>query len=80
MIRIEDAVAWNARLQVFITDPVTSQIPFRLQLYDTYLITSGLDVLGLEVAHYLVEKGAKRIVLVSKRILPQRYQWEALKD
>ena len=80
VIRIEDTVARNARLQAFTADTVTSQIPFRLQPHGTYVITGGLGALGLEVADYLAEKGAKRIVLVSRRTLPPRRQWEALKD
>jgi 6-methylsalicylic acid synthase len=41
----------------------------------TYLITGGLGDLGLEVADSLVEKGARRIVLVSRRSVPQRKTW-----
>ena len=37
-IRIDDTVVRNARLQAFTADPVTSQIPFRLQPYGTYVI------------------------------------------
>ena len=70
-IRIDDTVVRNARLQAFTADPFTSQIPFRLRPYSTYVITSRLGALGLEVAQYLAEKGAKRTVLVSRRILPQ---------
>ena len=43
----------------------------------TYVITGGLGALGLEVATYLVEKGARRIVLLSRRALPPRSQWDS---
>ena len=79
VIRIEDTVARNARLRPFTTDAVASQMPFRLQPHGTYLITGGLGALGLEVADYLAKSGAKRIVLVSRRALPPRRDWEALK-
>ena len=80
VIRIEDTVARNARLRAFPADTVATQVPFRLQPHGTYIITGGLGALGLEVAGYLAEKGAKRIVLVSRRSLPPRRQWESLKD
>ena len=80
VIRIEDTVARNARLRAFTADTVASQIPFRLQAHGTYVITGGLGALGLEVASYFAEKGAKRIVLVSRRSLPPRRQWKELKD
>ncbi|KAI0911775.1 6-methylsalicylic acid synthase [Ustulina deusta] len=44
----------------------------------TYLITGGLGALGLEVAAWLVEKGARRVVLLSRRELPPRREWATL--
>ncbi|KAI1334146.1 6-methyl salicylic acid synthase [Xylariaceae sp. FL0016] len=44
----------------------------------TYLITGGLGALGLKVAEWLVEKGARRVVLLSRRGLPPRREWESL--
>ena len=41
----------------------------------TYVITGGLGALGLEVAQFLVAKGARRLVLLSRRALPPRYEW-----
>ncbi|KAI0409147.1 hypothetical protein F4802DRAFT_615665 [Xylaria palmicola] len=38
----------------------------------TYLITGGLGALGLEVATWMVQRGARRLVLVSRRALPPR--------
>ena len=52
-------------------------IPNATRSHGTYLITSGLGSLGLEVAAYLVEQGAKRIVLVSRRALPPRTEWKS---
>ncbi|HEX6873302.1 MAG TPA: beta-ketoacyl reductase, partial [Micromonosporaceae bacterium] len=46
----------------------------------TYLITGGLGALGLEVAHWLAGRGARRIVLVGRRALPGRDQWDQLTD
>lgn len=41
----------------------------------TYLITGGTGALGLEIAKWLVEKGARRLVLLSRRGLPPRSEW-----
>lgn len=46
----------------------------------TYVITGGLGALGLKVAGWLVEKGARRIVLLSRRNLPPRREWESLSE
>ncbi|KAI6826146.1 hypothetical protein KC332_g7848 [Hortaea werneckii] len=42
----------------------------------TYVITGGLGALGLEVAQFLVSKGARRLVLLSRRALPPRSEWQ----
>ena len=41
----------------------------------TYVITGGLGSLGLETADFLVRKGARRVLLVSRREFPRRSQW-----
>jgi 6-methylsalicylic acid synthase len=41
----------------------------------TYLVSGGLGSLGLEVAKYLASKGARRLVLISRRVLPPRAEW-----
>ena len=46
----------------------------------TYLITGGLGVLGLEVAWWLAERGARRIVLASRRPFPVRTAWDGALD
>jgi acyl transferase domain-containing protein/acyl carrier protein len=44
----------------------------------TYLITGGLGSLGLSVAHWLVQQGARHLVLVGRTGLPSREQWVSL--
>ncbi len=44
----------------------------------TYLITGGLGDLGLRVARRLVGRGARRLVLVGRRGLPDRDGWDDL--
>ncbi|MFI6015637.1 type I polyketide synthase [Streptomyces sp. NPDC051243] len=46
----------------------------------TYLITGGLGVLGLQVAHWLAERGARRLVLAGRRGLPPRARWDGVTD
>ena len=43
-----------------------------------YLITGGLGKLGLMVAHWMAERGARHLVLVSRRRLPERSTWANL--
>lgn len=43
-----------------------------------YWITGGLGGLGLQVAGWLVQQGARRIVLFSRSKLPPREEWDTL--
>ncbi|GAT67123.1 beta-ketoacyl synthase [Planomonospora sphaerica] len=42
----------------------------------TYLVTGGLGALGLEVARWLADRGARRIVLAGRTALPPRDRWD----
>ncbi|MBR7676654.1 acyltransferase domain-containing protein, partial [Streptomyces daliensis] len=44
----------------------------------TYLVTGGLGALGLRVAHWLAGRGARRLLLLSRRGLPPREEWDGL--
>lgn len=46
----------------------------------SYLVTGGLGALGLEAAHYLAERGARRLILAGRRGLPARESWAAQED
>ncbi|MER7195352.1 type I polyketide synthase [Streptomyces flaveolus] len=54
--------------------------PLQCSPSGTVLITGGLGALGLEVARWLVDRGARRLVLVSRRALPNRTEWPAVTD
>jgi myxalamid-type polyketide synthase MxaE and MxaD len=43
----------------------------------SYLITGGLGDLGLVVARWLVDQGARQLILLSRTKLPPREQWGA---
>ena len=44
----------------------------------TYLVTGGLGDLGLKAASWLVDRGARRLVLIGRRGLPPRSNWAGL--
>ncbi|GAA2601528.1 type I polyketide synthase [Actinomadura fulvescens] len=46
----------------------------------TYLITGGLGALGLAVAQWLVDRGARRLLLAGRRGLPPRSEWGQVRD
>jgi 6-methylsalicylic acid synthase len=46
----------------------------------TYLITGGLGGLGVEVAQWLADRGARRILLAGRRGLPPRSTWDTVTD
>ncbi|MCA9127084.1 MAG: amino acid adenylation domain-containing protein, partial [Planctomycetales bacterium] len=41
----------------------------------TYLVTGGLGSLGMKVARWLAECGARRLILISRSELPDRKSW-----
>lgn len=80
-IRISDGIPRIARLRPLPRDkllPSSEQARLLPRPEGTYLITGGLGALGLEVAQFLVEKGARRLILVSRRSLPARRAWPAI--
>ncbi|KAF2105642.1 KR domain-containing protein [Lophiotrema nucula] len=77
IVKVEDSVARAARLRSMPATRIVSRPQFDVRSESTYLITGGLGALGLEVADFLLEKGARRLVLVSRRKLPPRRQWSA---
>lgn len=81
VIRMSDGVPRTARLRSFPREIVSKGVNPKSLLprpEGTYIITGGIGALGLEVADFLVEKGARRLVLVSRRALPPRGDWENL--
>ncbi|KAL7952721.1 6-methylsalicylic acid synthase [Trichoderma compactum] len=78
-----DGVARVARLRPFSADRQDGdQAPRQLRFSPagTYLITGGLGALGLVVAKWMVDRGARRLLLVSRRELPCRTQWADIID
>ncbi len=53
------------------------EAPLKWRTDGTYLITGGLGDLGLSVARWMVEQGARRLILMGRRQLPPRSQWNS---
>ncbi|KAF2181440.1 hypothetical protein K469DRAFT_671593 [Zopfia rhizophila CBS 207.26] len=83
VIRMNDGVARVARLRPLPREKLLSSkksLTLLPKPEGTYLITGGTGALGLEVAGFLVAKGARRVVLVSRRGIPPRSQWNQLEE
>ncbi|MEV5573158.1 type I polyketide synthase [Spirillospora sp. NPDC052269] len=78
VVVVRDGEPSVARLRLLEGDPVRPPLSCRPD--GTYLITGGLGTLGLEVARWLADRGARRLVLVGRRSLPPRDTWPDLTD
>jgi natural product biosynthesis luciferase-like monooxygenase protein len=55
-------------------------LPLTWRFDSSYLITGGLGDLGLQVAHWMVEQGARRLILLGRTKLPPRANWSAVQE
>ena len=78
VVVLRDGVPHAGRLTSVEREPVRAELSCRAD--GTYLITGGLGVLGLEVARWLVGRGARRLVLAGRRGLVAREEWDAVTD
>ncbi|KAK2046110.1 hypothetical protein LZ31DRAFT_630118 [Colletotrichum somersetense] len=72
VVRIRNGIAQTASLQSFPDEPSTG-LPSLLQprQQGTYLITGGTRGMGLEIATWLGKRGARSLILVSRRGIPK---------
>lgn len=77
VVRVQDGLPRVARLRSFAKDQQRDDSNYSLlpKSHGTYLVTGGFGDLGLEVLEFLVKKGARRIVVISRRPLPPRKDW-----
>lgn len=78
IIRMEDGVPRVGRLRPFSRDQRHGKDSAKTLLprpEGTYVVTGGLGDLGREVFEFLVEKKARRIVVISRSGLPARKEW-----
>ena len=77
---VEDKVAYRerqrfvARLAPWRPRPPRSE-EFVARLDGTYVITGGLGGIGLAIARWLVERGARQLLLIGRTPLPVRETW-----
>ncbi len=57
---------------------VTQPAPLSWRADGSYLITGGLGELGLSVARWMVEQGARRLILMARTKLPPRADWNSV--
>ncbi|WP_307783707.1 type I polyketide synthase [Streptomyces spinoverrucosus] len=83
-VRGEDVIVvrdgrWTiSRLARLEKDATRAATEFRAD--GTYLITGGLGALGLEIAHWMAGRGARRLVLAGRSGLPPRETWDSVED
>lgn len=83
IIRVRDGIARTALFRSLPRDaliPAAQKAQLLPKPSGTYLITGGFGALGLAVAEFLVEQGARRIVLNSRRALPPRSTWDSIDE
>ncbi|MFW0151011.1 beta-ketoacyl synthase N-terminal-like domain-containing protein [Mycobacterium sp. smrl_JER01] len=73
------AVLRDGRLQTSVLtaiDEAPARDTLRCRPDAAYLITGGMGVLGLLMADWLADRGARRVVLAGRTALPPRRQWD----
>jgi 6-methylsalicylic acid synthase len=73
----------HGRTEVARLVPAAAEVtgePLRCRPDGTYLITGGLGSLGVEIGQWLAARGARRLVLASRRPFPPRTEWSAAAD
>lgn len=80
VLRMQDGLPRVPHLRAFAKDEQRQVQKQGLlpQPHGTYVVTGGFGDLGLEVLDFLVKNGARRVVVVSRRLLPLRKHWHTV--
>ncbi|MBO0865270.1 MAG: KR domain-containing protein, partial [Mycobacterium sp.] len=54
--------------------------PLQCRPDGAYLITGGMGALGVLMADWLADRGARRLILAGRTALPARRDWDSIKD
>ncbi|MCL2366506.1 MAG: type I polyketide synthase [Oscillospiraceae bacterium] len=65
---------YGARLKH--TANITKPLPVHMSAEGSYMITGAFGALGKLVANWLVEKGARKLILLGRVALPERSAWQ----
>jgi myxalamid-type polyketide synthase MxaE and MxaD len=68
--------AYAMRLERRERKALSSSMRFRPEV--SYLITGGLGELGLRIASWMVQQGARHLILLGRHGLPEREEWRAV--
>lgn len=83
VVAVRGTTAASTRLRPIAARPVEAdglRPPLACRADSSYLVTGGLGQLGLAVAHWLAERGARRLVLAGRQALPPRREWDGPTD
>jgi len=76
----EDQIAYRGgqryAARVKSTANLTKPLPVHMNGSGSYMITGAFGALGKLVANWLVEKGAKKLILLGRVSLPERSEWQ----
>jgi acyl transferase domain-containing protein/NAD(P)-dependent dehydrogenase (short-subunit alcohol dehydrogenase family)/acyl carrier protein len=61
-------------------DDLEAALPARFRSDASYLITGAFGALGMLTARNMIERGARRLVLIGRSKLPPRSQWNEVTD
>ncbi len=75
ILALRDGAVFGPVITPVLGEPVRE--PLRCRPDATYLITGGLGALGLLMAGWLADLGARRLVLAGRSGLPPRRDWDA---
>lgn len=61
-------------------ESVENALPFSWRKDSSYLLTGGLGGIGLQVAQWMVEQGARHLILLGRTPLPPRSTWSEVEE
>ena len=76
-VAVRKGLRYVARLERV---PVAGTQPVRLKADGAYLVTGGLGILGLKIARWLAEQGARHLTLMGRTGLPDRATWTSVPE
>ncbi len=76
-VALRKGLRYAARLERV---PVAGTQPVTLKADGAYLVTGGLGILGLKIALWLAEQGARHLTLMGRTGLPDRATWTSVPE